>query len=378
MNQDSSSRLLIALNAASSLSRDNVCRLGASFHLWSTARECSLDLAGSVGVKTSVLRQALAITKTADRVARLELEKASALGIQITTLLDASYPRSLRDLDRPPPVLYLRGHLEEAPRISIVGSRKADPYGLEATRHFATGLVQEGLTVVSGLAVGIDTEAHRSALESGGRSIAILGCGLDLCYPLQNADLQEELAVRGAIVSEFPLGTEPRPGHFPIRNRIIAALGAACLVVQAAHRSGSLITARLALDLGREIYAVPGRIFDTRCLGSNALIRDGAFPVQRVGEILDTLPLAVKEQLANRNAERAAKKWPSTPLPVPSDHRQLFETMAPGECYTVEELAAKLELPIEALLAALLELELGSWIERRPGPLFKRRVGRRD
>lgn len=223
-----------------------------------------------------------------------------------------------------------------------------------------------GLTVVSGFARGIDAAAHRGALSAtGGRTVAVLGCGLDIDYPRGHKSLSGQIATRGAVVSEFPFGTRPAPRNFPVRNRIIAALGVGTLVVEATPRSGSLITARMASDLGRDVYAVPGALFEDRSVGPNTLIRDGALLVQHPKDILESLPWEIRRQLVCDE-----EKPILAPLDGPKG--QLLERMRPGRVYPPEALASATTWPVERVLALLLELELTGWVRRHPGPAFGR------
>ena len=214
----------------------------------------------------------------AESAAARQRAAAEACGARLVTLEDAEYPATLRAVVLSPPFLLVRGSLdrEDALAISIVGSRKPSPYGLRAAERLAGDLAVRGVTVVSGLARGIDTAAHRGALAAGGRTVAVLGCGLDVVYPPENRELGRDIAGAGAVVSQFPLGTPPLPAHFPIRNRVIAGLALGTVVVEAAERSGALITARLAGELGREVYAVPGNVSSAVSEGTNRLIQDGA------------------------------------------------------------------------------------------------------
>jgi DNA processing protein len=203
---------------------------------------------------------------------------AEASGAHLVTLEDEAYPAALRSVTLPPPFLFVRGALarEDALAVAIVGSRKPTPYGLRMAERLAGDLAARGVTVISGLARGVDTAAHRGALAAGGRTVAVLGSGLDELYPPENRELAREVARAGAVVSQFPMGAPPLPAHFPIRNRVIAGLALGTVVVEAAERSGALITARLAGELGREVYAVPGNVSSAVSEGANRLIQDGA------------------------------------------------------------------------------------------------------
>ncbi|HVS03738.1 MAG TPA: DNA-processing protein DprA [Thermoanaerobaculia bacterium] len=353
---------LVALNAAT-LGRPAICRLAQELERWLDAPPRQLPaLAGELGVPARQLVSAHAQLRQANRLADGERAAAAAAGATVTTWLDPEFPAELRHLQLPPPVLYCRGAIPAAPAVAIVGSRRPDTYGREAARFFAQELARHGVTVVSGFARGVDGAAHRGALAMPqGRTVAVLGCGVDVLYPAEHRSLRPQVAAHGALVSEFPLGTQPLKAHFPIRNRIIAALGAATLVVQATPRSGSLITARLALELGREVLALPGRIFDELALGPNALLRDGARPALHPHDLLPEGLVA------------PADEGEELPPPLPGLSARLWRQLPTGKARGVDELAAAVDAAAPAVLAALLELELGGWVERFPGPVYCRR-----
>jgi DNA processing protein len=249
--------------------------------------------------------------------------------------------------------------------VAIVGSRHPSSYGREAAWLFGRDLARAGAVVVSGFARGVDAAAHRGALAGDGTTIAVLGCGIDVPYPNDHyPELAAAVAEQGALISELPLGAPPLPLHFPIRNRLIAALARATLVVEATARSGSLITARAALDLGREVLALPGRIFDDAAWGPNALLADGARPVLHPRDVLAELGI---------DGPTAAAAEPSPP-PLPGLGARLWEALRPGSSQGAEELAARCAASIDATLAELLELELAGWVARLPGPVYTRRA----
>jgi DNA processing protein len=368
MPQPSRRELLIALNATPALSRSAAYRLAQELDRWSATASSADAMAAEVGVPRAQMRRALLAVEAAADIAAREAAGSERLGGRIVTLEDDGYPPGLRQLSPPPPVLYIRGEVPSGPAVAIVGSRRADAYGREASDLFARSLAAAGITVVSGFAQGIDAAAHRSALAApGGLTVAVLGCGLGVDYPRGHGKLADEIAARGAVITEFPCGLIPRAWHFPLRNRTLAALAAGTLVVQAALRSGSLITARHALDLGREVWAVPGRIFDEGSLGANALIREGAQLVQHPTDLLEIL-------LPTTAAARLALPMPSSPgLEPPAGFAgQVLDEIPPGATRLAEEIAARLESPVDRVLAALLELELAGWVKRLPGPVYGR------
>ncbi len=364
---------LIALNADLGIGREAVCKLALEMDAWVPGGRGKPAGAAALGVSAPELKAARRAVREAGEVAGRERAAAERLGARVITLVDEDYPAKLRELALSPPVLYCRGRVPARPAVAIVGSRQADPFGVEAAELFGRELAGRGITIVSGLARGVDGAAHRGALAArGGRTVAVLGCGLDVDYPKEHGRLAAEVAARGAVLSEFPMGAAPIPLNFPIRNRIIAALAVGTLVVQAAPRSGSLITARLALELGRDVYACPGRIFDPRATGANRLIRDGALLALDPRDVLESLPVAVQEELF---AGGEGEAGPAGSIALPDGPMgELLQRMTPGEMLAADELAAEAGIPVDRVLALLLELELGGWVRRHPGPAYCRRA----
>ncbi len=289
--------------------------------------------------------------------AEAELKQASSLGIRIVALGEPDYPELLAQIYDPPPVLWVRGQLragEGAMSLAIVGSRKTTPAGSALARGMARDLARAGVTVVSGLARGIDTAAHQGALDAPGRTIAVLGSGLDCLYPPENAYLAARVTEQGALVSEFPLGTEPFPAHFPRRNRVIAGWGRAVVVAEAAERSGALVTARCALEEGREVMAVPGHPAQETSAGTNALIRDGAVLVRSAADVLAELGLAAAD----------------VPPEEPTD--DVLLALKRDIPTSLEELHARSGRAVPELLRRLSLLEVGDKVRRLPGPLYVR------
>lgn len=385
----SAADLLIALNAAPDLGRAAACRLAQTAECWShgshgcpgrSRRRSAAAVGAELGVPAAAVEQARALAPEAARLAAAERRAARRAGARLLTLADDDYPARLRQLSLPPPVLYLRGELPAGPAIAIVGSRNADPYGLEAAGLFARALAAAGVAVVSGFARGVDAAAHVGALAGGGPTVAVLGCGVDVVYPRAHRALAAEVAARGALVSELPCGTQPRPFNFPVRNRIIAALAEGTLVVQAAARSGSLITARHALELGREVFALPGRIFDERSLGPNALLRDGAVPALHPKDLLAALPgFAAAGPRAGAGAAGGGgagvgddPPGAGAAPPLPGLKGRLLAHLPPGSQRSPEELAGLADAAVERVLGGLLELELAGWVRRHPGAVYGR------
>jgi DNA processing protein len=278
----------------------------------------------------------------------------------ILTLADADYPQRLLQIPDPPPLLYVKGRVEllAGPSLAVVGSRNATAQGIANAEAFAKALSDAGLTVVSGLALGIDSAAHRGGLAGQASSVAVLGTGADLVYPARNRALAHELAARGALVSELPLGARPHAATFPRRNRLISGLALGCLVVEAAIDSGSLITARLAAEQGAEVYAVPGSIHSPLAKGCHALIKQGAKLVESARDILEELRLPTPA---------------AAPVAPPSDARArgLLDALGHDAC-DLDTIAARCGLPIAEIAALLTQLELENRIAALPGGRYQR------
>lgn len=287
---------------------------------------------------------------------------AAQEGNRIVTLADTDYPQSLLDQPDPPVLLYAKGRVQllNSPSLAIVGSRNATKQGEANAEAFAEALAAAGITVVSGLALGIDAAAHRGALKFPASTIAIIGTGPDRIYPARNQDLARTIASRGLIVSEFPVGTPPLANNFPRRNRIIAGLGLGCLVVEAAQRSGSLITARLAAEAGRDVFAIPGSIHSPLSRGCHALIRQGAKLVESAQDIVEELRWetainqAVSAEAANNLGETALLTW-----------------LGYDPC-SVDTIIERSGLTTDNVLAMLMELELDGHVAQLPGGLYQR------
>jgi len=301
--------------------------------------------------------------------AAAEVDGASRQSIRILIRDDPEFPGILTQLPDPPPLLYVRGNLrvEDDPAVAVVGSRRATPYGLEMARSLAGEIASAGVTVVSGLARGIDEAAHRGALEAGGRTLALLGCGIDRIYPPESGRLAEAISLSGAVLSEFPMGTAPLAGNFPVRNRLISGLTRGTVVVEAAARSGSLITARLALEQGREVFAVPGNATTPTALGPNFLIRDGARLVLRGRDVLEEIPGVRLPEPASRPEGQPEKTEEGGAL--------ILTLVPPDEPIGLDDLAAVSGMDPGPLLAALLDLEMKDRVRQLPGRRFIRRRG---
>lgn len=287
---------------------------------------------------------------------QIYLEKVYAMGIKVVSMVDREYPANLRQISGCPPVLYFKGNLlpSDDLAVAVVGSRNATPYGRQVTERLVFDLCKNGLTIISGLARGIDSVAHRSALDSGGRTIAVLGCGVDLVYPAENKKLAEEIAKSGAIVSEFPLGFPPVQSNFAARNRIISGLSLGVLVTEAAVDSGSMITAGCAAEQGREVFAVPGPITAKTAEGVNKLIKEGVHPVTDASDILEVLDIERKKQQVISKKQEVS----------PGDKNQvMILSMLDGGTKHIDSIAKETNLPIEQISAALTLLELSGFVK---------------
>lgn len=280
-------------------------------------------------------------------------------GHAVLTLADPRYPKQLLEIPDPPMLLFVRGDesLLGSPALAVVGSRNATPQGLDNAHNFARAFSEGGMTIVSGLALGVDSAAHRGGLQGRGSTVAILGTGIDITYPKRNQSLADEIATAGALVSEFALGTPPQAANFPRRNRLISGLSLGCLVVEAALDSGSLITARLAAEQGREVFAVPGSIHSPLSKGCHALIKQGAKLVENAQDVLEEIGVAVATRPPRSNASAA-------------DH-VLLERIGFDPC-DIDTLIARSGLTTETVSAMLLQLELEGKIASLPGGLYQR------
>jgi DNA processing protein len=318
--------------------------------------------------------------------------------VSLVTLDDAAYPLLLGEIYDPPLALFCRGDLTEADRysVAIVGTRKASPYGIRMAEKLGRDLAFRGITVVSGMASGVDTAAHRGALEAGGRTIAVLGCGVNIVYPKQNVDLMQDIIQSGSVISQFPMDAPPSKTHFPIRNRIISGITLGTVVVQAPQRSGALITAHSATEQGREVFAVPGEIGNRNSEGPHTLIREGAKLVESVEDVLAELSLPAEMQIrpvltdrreeapvkkparkvsapesiaASTSQEPIAEPEPAPPASVTKEERHVLSVLAPNGSF-VDEIAAACRISVAEALSALTMLEIKGWVRQFSGKRF--------
>ena len=300
-----------------------------------------------------------------------QLERSRRMGLSILHKGGEGYPELLGVAPDPPPVIYVKGDpaLLEPPAVAVVGARNASRYGREVALSLGGGLARAGLAVVSGGARGIDSAAHRGALEAGGVTVSVMGCGLDVIYPPENAALFGRIVERGLLVSEYPLGTAPLPRHFPVRNRVIAGLSLAVVVVEGKFGSGSLITAARALDANRDVMAVPGLVTSRLSDGPNSLIAEGARLVRSAADVLQGLP----DWAGVRPAGGEAPRPGSGRGEPPDEVRELLEVLDPHDGASADEVAASLGVGAGEALGRLTALELDGWIEQTAGGRYVRR-----
>ena len=300
--------------------------------------------------------------------AERELQRTEQLGISLLCFGDPGYPAILAGIYKPPMVLYLKGDVTLLSKVglAVVGSRAATSYGVKIARDLSGQLAAKGLVIISGLALGIDTAAHAGALAVGGETIAVLGCGLDVAYPKSNARLAEQIGAAGLLVSEYRLGTQPDAFRFPARNRIISGLARGVLVVEAAQRSGSLITARLALDEGREVFAIPGRVDSVKSTGTHRLLQEGAKLVSSIDDILEELGWQVgicAVQTSDRPAAASAVR-------LAGDEERILKLL---DVYPkhIDVIISQAQLGVAKVNEVLLRLELHGLIETLPGQQYR-------
>lgn len=289
---------------------------------------------------------------------------ARGKGMAVIAMRDPSFPSLLRTIPDPPPALFVRGRLDEAPAVAIIGSRRATPYGRAAAEHLAADLALAAITVVSGLARGIDGAAHRAAIEGGGRTVAVLGCGADVVYPREHRQLADAVAAQGALVSEFAPGTPPLPSHFPRRNRLISGLALGVVVVEGTEDSGALVTVDYALEQGREVFAVPGSIFSLRSRAPHSLLRQGARVAETVADIQQELGLAITA--SGRDESAAAPRSGGD-----TGEARLLETLEGGPA-SFDELVEATALSAARVVSLVTVLEMRGLVQTLPGQMVMR------
>jgi DNA processing protein len=338
----------------------------------------SLTELESCGVPARVAQAIFAQAALKD--AEKEAEKALKAGCEIIVFDSQDYPPLLKQIPDAPLLLYVRGNTKVLSQIAVamVGTRRPSAYGSSVAHRLAHDLAQRQLVVVSGLARGVDSAAHRGALEAQGKTVAVLGSGLDVMYPRENKRLAEEIEKSGAVISEFPLGTGPTPENFPIRNRIISGLSLGVIVVEAAEYSGSLITSRLALEQNREVFAVPGNITSAQSFGPNHLIKQGAKLVDQWMDVVEEFPAEVRMQLLppaeDSEVESIGAQSTLFAASLAPEQKAVFEVLRADQALFVDDIASAASVPHPRVLATLLELEMNGLIRQLPGKNFIRKL----
>jgi len=360
----------LALNRIDGLGKVGYARLIERFGSPEKVFQTDLgDLQSIEGIRKNTALDIVKFKKS-EKIDR-ELDELEKQKVGVLTLNNPLYPFLLAKIHDPPPYLYYKGSpsIQDGRSLAVVGSRLASPYGIKMTERLAWGLSQKGLTIVSGMARGIDTAAHQGALMAQGRTVAVLGSGLDVVYPPENTKLFDRIVELGMVCSEFPLGTLPERQNFPIRNRIISGLALGVVIVEATSRSGSLITARLALEQGREVFAVPGSVESFKSSGTHSLIKQGAKLVEHAQDILEELhweesPKKVEQGPKIEFTERSPSLSPK--------EKQIWDLLSNGSLH-VDQMVRQAGIGISPMLSLLLEMELKGLIKQLPGKLFTRR-----
>ncbi len=365
----------LALSLTQGLGPTRIKKLVEHFGRPDRVLQASLTELEATGM-LAVSAQSIATGKSLD-LAQQECAKASDAGARIVALSDPEYPARLKEIYDPPVVLYVRGNVEllAKPGIAVVGTRHPTPYGTGMAERLAIDLAAHGLVIISGMARGVDSAAHRGAISAKGKTIAVFGTGIDVMYPKENTRLAEQiLALDGAMISEFPVGTFAAPQNFPIRNRILSGMSVGVLVVEAAEYSGTRITSRCALEQNRDVYAVPGNVTNKNAWGPNTLIKQGAKLVATWEDVWEELPADVQMALS---AEQHESAEPATASLFPDDtasphEKKILKLIKPDESTHIDQLVEMLEAEMSSseIFAALFELELNGKIRQLPGKNF--------
>jgi DNA processing protein len=347
----------VALNRITGLGRVRYSLMERHFPSMEEAWNASASELKAAGLEGKLA--ARVVSERADISPDAEIERLAKHNVTALTWHDPAYPPRLKEIYDLPPVLFVRGQLTAADEwcLAVVGTRRPTPYGRQVAEEMSYRLAQNSICVVSGLARGVDSIAHRAALDAGGRTVAVLACGLDIVYPPEHAKLALEIAERGALVSDYPLGTQPRGDFFPRRNRIMSGLSLGVLVVEGDVKSGAMITARLALEQDREVFAVPGSIFSAQSRGTNSLIQDGAKLVQRVEDVLEELNLTMVPQQIEMEEN----------VPATDTEAALLRHISREPAH-VDEVCRESGLPIATVSSVLAMLELKGLV-RQMGPM---------
>lgn len=365
----------LALALTSGLGPTRARKLAEHFGSAERVLQASLTELEATGMQ-AISAQSLATGKSLE-LAQAEVMKAAECGARILSIDDATYPARLRQIYDPPVVLFVRGSVEllSHPGIALVGTRHPSPYGLGMAERLSKDLAVRGLAIISGMARGVDTASHRGAIAAKGKTIAVFGTGIDVMYPKENTRLADQiLALSGALVSEFPIGTFAAPQNFPIRNRIISGMSVGVLVVEAAEYSGTRITARCALEQNRDVYAVPGNVTNKNSWGPNTLIKQGATLVATWEDVWEGLPADIQTELTLNQPESSTAETASLfPDEAASPHeRKILRVLKADESTHIDEIVEVLEgqMSSSEIFATLFELELDGKVRQLPGKNF--------
>jgi DNA processing protein len=373
---DESLQFWIAVTRIEGLGVRGAHKLIQHFGSPQAAYMASLTELESCGVPARVAQAIFAQAGVRD--AEKEAEAISKAECRLVAYDSADYPPLLKQIPDAPLLLYVRGNVKVLSQLAVamVGSRRPSAYGSSVAHRLAHDLAQRQLVLVSGLARGIDSAAHRGALEAKGKTVAVLGSGLDVIYPRENRKLAEQIMESGAMISEFPLGTGPTPENFPIRNRIISGLSLGVVVVEAAEYSGSLITARLAVEQNREVFAVPGNITAAQSFGPNHLIKQGAKLVDQWMDVIEEFPAEIRRQLLPPAESSEGEPAEATlfAASLTADQKAVFDVLRVDQTLFVDEIVTASAVPQSRVLAALLELEMNGLIRQLPGKNFIRKL----
>lgn len=373
---ENSLRDWIALSFVAGVGSRTAAILIDRFNSPTSVFEASSYALESAGLKRDTI-DAIKSAEPREKAAR-QIDELAKLDGQVLTLTDERYPKLLRETYDPPIVIYCLGDLAAAlaqPAIAVVGSRRCSTYGRNVAEKLSRELAERGVTIISGLARGIDSAAHRGALDGRGLTVAVMGTGLDAVYPKENNKLAARIVEQGALVTEFPLATPPVSQNFPFRNRVISGLALGVMIIEGAERSGSLITARLAYEQGRDVFAVPGNITSAKSFGPNYLIKDGAKLVQTWRDVVEEFPAEIKATiLAAERGERRTGKGRVDEVELSESERKVFKMLNTDEPVHIDQLIAKSGLNLGELMGALLQLEMTDRIRQLPGKSFVRRM----
>lgn len=354
----------LALNMVSGVGRKLYHRLISHFHSpQNVFQASSFELQRVEGVGENLAKAIK--TFEVDKAIQQEKKLIELNGVSVLTYLDVNYPVNLKKIFDPPPVLYFKGSIQKSDLIAVavVGSRTPTRYGKYVTEKISTELAQRGITIVSGMASGIDSIAHRSAISVKGRTIAVFGCGVNMTYPAENRDLKANIQENGAIISEFPMSTKPARTNFPMRNRIISGLSLGTIIIEAAEKSGSLITSEFALEQGKDVFAVPGNINSPKSKGTNRLIKMGAKLIESADDVIEEFPHEM-QMFLQKDVIRKTEA-----IDLSDDEKKIYSLISEEESH-IDTLIQESQLPSHKVSALLVQLELKGIIKQYSGKMF--------